>query len=91
MPVHSSTRQHLDDHLGQAEFALKVAANFECLRSTPAHDNVRAALAGVAEARNWVRTHLAVQSPSVKPPDLAYQSVRERRQLVMRRMARLAP
>ncbi len=91
MPVHPSTRQHLDDHLGQAEFALQVAANFECLRGTPAHESVRAALAGVAEARNWVKTQLAVQSASVKPPDLAYQSVRERRQIVMRRIARLAP
>lgn len=91
MPVHPSTRQHLDDHLGQAEFALKVVANFECLHGTPAHDSVRAALARVAEARSWVKAQLAVQSPSVKPPDLAYQSVRERRQIVMRRMARLAP
>ena len=91
MPVHPSTRQHLDDHLGQAEFALKVAANFECLQGTPAHDSVRAALARVTEARGWVKAQLSVQSPSVNPPDLAYQSVRERRQIVMRRMAGLAP
>ena len=90
MPVPPSTRQHLDDHLGQAEFALKVAANFECLCGTPAHDSVRAALAGVAEARSWVKTQLAVQSPSVKPPNLAYSSVRERRKIVHQRMARLA-
>jgi hypothetical protein len=43
------------DHPGQAEFALNIAANFDCLKNTPAHDAVRAALARVAEARNWVR------------------------------------
>ena len=53
MPVAPSTRSHLDDHLGQAEFALKVSANFECLKDTPAHAAVRAALARVAEARSW--------------------------------------
>ena len=48
MPVPPSTRKHLDDHLGQAEFALNVALNFDCLKGTPAHDHVRAALAQVA-------------------------------------------
>jgi hypothetical protein len=91
VPVHPSTRQALDDHLSQAEFALRVAGNFECLQGTPAHDSVRAALARVGEARGWVKAQLVVQLPSVKPPNLAYQSVRERRQIVMRRMARLAP
>ena len=67
MPVTPSTRSHLDDHLGQAEFALKVAANFACLKNTPAHDAVRAALARVAEARGWVREELAVEQPAVKP------------------------
>jgi hypothetical protein len=52
MPVAPSSRSHLDDHLGQAEFALKVAANFDCLKNTPAHEAVRAALARVAEARS---------------------------------------
>ena len=51
MPVDPSTRSHLDDHLGQAEFALQVAANFDCLKDTPAHEAVRVALARVAEAR----------------------------------------
>ena len=41
MPVAPSTRSHLDDHLGQAEFALKVSANFDCLKDTPAHEAVR--------------------------------------------------
>lgn len=90
MPVAPSTRSHLDDHLGQAEFALKISANFDCLKDTPAHEAVRAALARVAEARRWVREQLATKTPAVKPADLAYQTVAERRRLVHRRMARLA-
>ena len=66
MPVHPSTRQYLDDHLGQAEFALRVATNFECLKGTPAHENVRAALAQVAQARTWVREKLAVEQPKIE-------------------------
>lgn len=65
MPVDPSIRSHLDDHLGQAEFSLKVASNFDCLKDTPAHDAVRAALARVAEARRWVREGLAVERPGV--------------------------
>ena len=67
MPVDSFKRSHFDDHLGQAEFALKVSANFECLKDTPAHAAVRAALARVAEARRWVREGLAVERPTMKP------------------------
>ena len=67
MPVDPSTRSHLDDHLGQAEFSLKVAANFDCLKDTPAHEAVRAALARVAEARGWVRERLAVERPALPP------------------------
>ena len=66
MPVAPSTRSHLDDHLGQAEFALKVSANFDCLKDTPAHAAVRAALARVAEARSWVRERLALERPTMK-------------------------
>lgn len=65
MAVHPSTRQHLDDHLGQAEFALRVAANFECLKGTPAHDSVCRALAQVGEARTWVRESLVVQTAAI--------------------------
>ena len=57
---------HLDDHLGQAEFALKVSANFDCLKNTPAHEAVRVALARVAEARGWVRERLAVERPALR-------------------------
>ena len=67
MPVDSSIRSHLDDHLGQAEFALKVSANFDCLKNTPAHEAVRVALARVAEARRWVREGLAIEQPAMKP------------------------
>jgi hypothetical protein len=67
MPVDPSTRSHLDDHLGQAEFALKVAANFDCLKNTPAHEAVRVALARVAEARGWVRERLVVERPALRP------------------------
>ena len=66
MPVDPSTRSHLDDHLGQAEFALKVASNFDCLKNTPAHEAVRVALARVAEARGWVRERLAVERPALR-------------------------
>lgn len=65
MPVDRSTRSHLDDHLGQAEFALQVAANFDCLKDTPAHDAVRVALARAVEARGWVRERLAVERPMI--------------------------
>ena len=66
MPVDSPTRWHFDDHLAQAEFALKVAANFDCLKDTPAHEAVRVALARVAEARGWVRERLAVERPALR-------------------------
>ena len=91
MPVASSTRSHLDDHLSQAEFALNVAANFDCLKGTPAHESVRAALARVAEARVWVRERLAVEPPAMKPTESVCLTVAEQRRIVMRRMARLAP
>lgn len=70
MPVAPSTRSHLDDHLSQAEFALKVAANFDCLKGTPAHESVREALARVVEARGWVREKLAVEPMTMRPFEL---------------------
>lgn len=66
MPVAASTRQYLDSHLGQAEFALKIASNFACLQGTPAHDQVRAALAQVAGARIWVKEKLDVEPILIK-------------------------
>ncbi|HAP41330.1 MAG TPA: hypothetical protein DCQ94_16470 [Nitrospira sp.] len=91
MAVTASTRRHLDDHLGQAELALKIAANFDCLTGTPAHESVRTALARVREARDWVKEKLTVESPVLKPGQPAYQSVAAQRRIVQRRMARLAP
>lgn len=90
VPGSPSSRQALDDHLGRAEFALKVAANFACLKGTPAHDHVHAALAQVATARAWVRGQLVAASPAVKPGQV-YQSVTAQRRIIQRRMARLAP
>ena len=66
MPVDSFIRSHLDDHLGQAEFALKVASNFDGLKNTPAHKAVREALTRVAEARGWVREQLSVARPTLR-------------------------
>jgi hypothetical protein len=91
MSVPPSTRQSLDDHLGRAEFALKVASNFACLQGTPAHEAVRAALAQVATARGWVRERLAVEVPVMQPAEPAYKTVAARRRIVHRRMARFAP
>ena len=70
MSVNPSTRRQLYDHLGQAEFSLKVSKNFECLAGTPASAAVQAALAEVTRAREWVRTKLPVSyavGPSPKP------------------------
>ena len=91
MAVAPSTRSHLDDHLGQAEFALNVASNFDCLKGTPAHESVRAALARVVDARGWVKQKLAVEPPAMKPTEPISLSVAERRRIVTRRMAHLAP
>ena len=91
MPVASSTRQHLDAHLGQAEFALKVIVNFDCLKNPPAHESVHAALAPVGEARGWIRQNLEIEQPAVLPMKAAHYSARERHQIVQRRMARLVP
>ena len=91
MPVAPSTRSHLDDHLSQAEFALNVASNFDCLKGTPAHESVRAALARVADARGWVKQKLAVEPPAMKPTEPIILSVADRRRIVVRRIARLAP
>ncbi len=70
MTVNPATRKQLYDHLGQAEFSLKVAGNFECLANTPAGAAVQAALAEVQRAREWVRAELAVSAyapPSPRP------------------------
>ena len=91
MSVASSTTQHLDNHLGQAEFALKVASNFDCLKGTPAHEAVHAALAQVGGARTWIRQNLAEKSVMAVSPRLASHSPVERHRIVQRRMARLTP
>jgi hypothetical protein len=90
MPVDPTTRQSLDDHLGQAEFALRVAAHFDCLKGTPAHETVRAALARVEEARGWVREKMEVSRPVLRA-DVDGGTVAERRRTIHQRMARLTP
>lgn len=70
MTVNPATRRQLYDHLGQAEFSLKVAGNFESLANTPAGAAVQAALAETRRAREWVRTELDVSAyapPSPRP------------------------
>lgn len=68
MNLHRSTPAQLNDHLGQAEFSLKVAANFDCLKGTPAHQQVCEALAQVALARTHVREQIATERPLAPRP-----------------------
>ena len=91
MSVSSHTAQHIDDHLVQAEFALKVASNFDCLKGTPAHDAVCVALAQVVEAKSWVRQNLAEKRSVLAPAEPARISPAEQHRIIQRRMARLAP
>ena len=86
-----STRQCLDDHLGQAEFSLKVSRHFACLAGTPAEASIVAALARVQEARRWVSEGMTIRSAVEPRAEVASLSARERRQIVNRRLARLAP
>lgn len=82
MTVNPTTRQQLYDHLGQAEFSLKVAANFECLANTPAGAAVQAALAEARRAREWVRTGLVVSvcaPPLPRPMRADFPEVRRPR------------
>ena len=54
------------EHLDKGAFELRVATNFEALKSTPAHDSLKAALAQVEQARTWVRECLDVDTPNQK-------------------------
>ncbi|MDI1343769.1 MAG: hypothetical protein PSV22_06680, partial [Pseudolabrys sp.] len=62
-----------------------------CLQGTPAHDQVRAALAQIASARVWVKEKLPVIQPAMKSASPACATTAERRQIVHRRMSRLSP
>ncbi|MBL9186739.1 MAG: hypothetical protein JNK23_04625 [Opitutaceae bacterium] len=82
MTANPATRRQIHDHLGQAEFSLKVAGNFECLANTPAGAAVQAALAQVQRAREWVRTELEVSAhapPFPRPLHEDYPDVRRPR------------
>lgn len=86
-PVHPHTKLRLLNHLSQAEIDLRVAAQFECCKATPAHQTVRAALAGIKEAREWLQQNVSVEP--VGPQ--AALAPREQHRAVHRRMAKLAP
>lgn len=60
MRVDPPAQRHIDDHLQQAEFSLRVVANFACLENTPVLAQVRDALARVGEAREWINHKLPV-------------------------------
>lgn len=68
MAADPSTRRRLDDHLQQAEFALRVASKFSCLHDTAAEPVIREALARVGAARAFVREKLEVKAPEIVKP-----------------------
>ena len=88
MPVPPATRERLLYHLGQAEFSLRVAANFACLLGTPTRARLRETLAQVEEAKSWVREKLAVETAPAPRPEPFAMSGREKQRIVARRMAR---
>lgn len=67
MAVHPAIRQHVDDYLAKAEFALRVVSHTGCVQNTPALDHVKAALDQVAQARGWVKEGLPVEPVVMKP------------------------
>lgn len=67
-----------------------VATNFDCLKDTPAHVSVRAALTRVRDARGWIRQNIEVERLAAGSPTPAGLNPRERHQALQRRMARLA-
>lgn len=64
-----SVRQGVLDHLTAAAFETRVAAGFECIKGTPAHASLQAAVAKIAEARAWVLANLQTErtTPAPKP------------------------
>ena len=90
MSVDPSTRTRVLDHLGQAEFALKVVANFDCLRGRPAHGAVRAALAQVTRAKDFVREQFAVAMAGRAHEPVSVGAA-EKHRIIQRRMGGLAP
>lgn len=59
------------DHLVAADFELRVASGFECIKGTPAHDNLKSAVQQAQLALAWVKrmqlTHepMAMKLPTV--------------------------
>lgn len=68
MRIDPSTQRHIDDHLQQAEFSLRVVASFACLEGTPGIEKVGIAQARIAEARTWVKMHLPVAKEAPPRP-----------------------
>jgi len=64
-----ATRKAILDHLTTGAFELRVAANFDALKETPAHDSLKVAVAQVAIARAWVQQQLDVETmkPTLPP------------------------
>lgn len=86
-PVHPNTKLRLLNHLSEAEIELRVAARFECCKATPAHHEVRAALALVGQAKRRLKENVPVESGALK----TVMSPREQHQTVQKRMAGLVP
>ncbi|MDO8545516.1 MAG: hypothetical protein Q7S40_34165 [Opitutaceae bacterium] len=70
MAVTPATRKAILDHLTTGAFELRVAANFEVLKATPAHDSLKAAVAQVATARQWIQQHLQEEAIKLAVPSL---------------------
>lgn len=60
--------------MDKGAFELRVATNFDAIKATPAFDSLKAALAQVELARNWVRECLDVDAPK---PEVALPPVGE--------------
>ncbi len=57
------------DHLVAADFELRVASGFECIKGTPAHDNLKSAVQQAQLALAWVkRMQLTYEPMAMKLP-----------------------
>ena len=70
MGVHPTIRNAILEHLDKGAFELRVAANFDAIKGTLAHESLKAALAEAAKAREAVRVNLEIEMPKAKPFEL---------------------
>lgn len=58
------------DHLVAADFELRVASGFDCIKGTPAHDNLKSAVQQAQCALAWVRKAELAEKPlaMTQPP-----------------------